>query len=409
MVAMKSLRLLAARGVNVTLLNGHSQLHAELEESSVEAISFGRSNLLELNGGTAAIRGLYDHKVRRAVHQWILRNDTPTTIYHLHNWHKVLTPAVFAALHPISSRLVMTAHDYFLACPNGAFFNFRTGEVCNLTPMSLSCLKTNCDRRHYAHKIWRTARQSSRALFMDAARTKALLIAPHEGMIEPLIRGGFPRSCIRVLRNPVAAWREERVTAELNREILFVGRLEQDKGIDVLAESAASAGLSLAIIGDGPLRGEIAARFPQHRLLGWRSRSEIAEISRGARLVVVPTRWRETFGLVTFEALLSGIPVLISRFPLVADEVVAGGMAESFDPKDIPAAASILRRLSEDNAQIERMSRNAFSHARDLAPDANTWCEMLVHIYSDRLKPRERPGASSKGRISAFGASDATV
>src|SRR3954447_1328462 len=179
MVAMKSLRLLVARGVKVTLLNGHSKIHTELEELGVEVSSFGRSNLLELDGRTAATRGLYDHIVRRVVHAWILRNDGPRTIYHLHNWHKVLTPSIFAALRSISSRLVMTAHDYFLACPNGAFFNFQAGEVCNLTPTSLGCMSTNCDKRHYAHKLWRTARQGSRALFMNAGTTKALIVAPH--------------------------------------------------------------------------------------------------------------------------------------------------------------------------------------------------------------------------------------
>ncbi|MDG9415076.1 hypothetical protein OLF88_11515, partial [Streptococcus pneumoniae] len=79
----------------------------------------------------------------------------------------------------------------------------------------------------------------------------ATVVAVHEGMRPYLARGGIGAERVAVLRNPVVPWRSERVRAERNREILYVGRLERNKGVDVVAAAAREAGLPLRIVGDG--------------------------------------------------------------------------------------------------------------------------------------------------------------
>lgn len=402
-VAMTSIKLLTARGVKVTLLNGHAKVNDELHALGVQTVSFGGANLLEQGSATVALKGLYDRDVRAGIDLWISTHDTPKTVYHLHNWHKVLSPSVFGALKRVDARLIMSAHDYFLVCPNGAFFNFPIGNVCSLKPLSIACLGTNCDRRHYAHKLWRVARQVTRGRLMALPTTRARVIAPHEGMVEPLRRGGFRPDSISILRNPVTPWTSERITAENNNKILFVGRLEEDKGVDVIAQAASLAGLTLTIVGDGSLRAELAKKHPEHEIVGWKSRSELTAIARTVRLVVVPTRWRETFGLVTFEALMSGLPVLVSRYALVAEEVKSLGMAEICDPKDVEGTARILRDLVSDDTRVKRMSRLAFDQAQKLAPDVDTWCERLLEIYRDVLRNAESRGRATPNEWSDVG------
>ena len=83
--------------------------------------------------------------------------------------------------------------------------------------------------------------------------------------------------------------------------------------VSILSQAARGADCRVRVIGDGPLRGVLSGEYPELELLGRRSKSEIGELVKGARCVVVPTLWRETFGLVTLEALTSGIPVIVSR------------------------------------------------------------------------------------------------
>ena len=249
---------------------------------------------------------------------------------------------MFPALRRVASRLVVSAHDYFLACPNGAYFHYPQQRECALIPNSAACAASACDRRNYGHKLWRVARHELRHRLFNLTRSPAEIVAVHEAMTPLLARGAIDPARIRVLRNPVVPWRAARVPAEKNRDVFFVGRLDGDKGPDLLARAARQAGARLRLIGDGPLAATIARDCPQAELLGWRGRDEIAELVGGARMVVSPTVNREPFGLVALEALMSGIPVIVSGTSPFAGDIVDRQFGFACDPHDAGALAEAI-------------------------------------------------------------------
>ncbi|HVC50573.1 MAG TPA: glycosyltransferase family 4 protein [Stellaceae bacterium] len=385
-IALASAGLMRERQIPVVFLSGTAEIDPALAEQGVETIVLGGRHLLAQPPGSAALRGLFDPATRTALSRWIAANDTPGTVYHLHNWHKVLSPSVFVALRRVAPRLVMTAHDYFLACPNGGYFVYPRQHECNLVPNSGRCLTTACDRRNFGHKIWRLARHRVRRSLIDLEVLPVLVIAVHEAMVPLLARGAVPVCRIRVVRNPVVPWRSERVMAERNREVFFIGRLDGDKGPDLLARAARQAGVRLRLIGDGPLAAVIARDYPEVELLGWRSRAEIAELICDARIVVSPTRSRETFGLVALEALTSGIPVIVSRFFALAGEIAERGLGRVCNPYDEASLAAVIRELADDDDAVADISRRAFAEAGSLAPTPAEWCDELLALYVDRIE-----------------------
>jgi glycosyltransferase involved in cell wall biosynthesis len=384
-MALASIRLLRERGVAVTLLTGDHGDNPDLAATGVEIVSLGGIHLLDGNRAAAAARGLYCTTTRARLQDWIRTHDTPGTVYHLHNWHKILSPSVFVPLRNVAARLFMTAHDFFLACPNGGYFNYRTSTLCDLTPMSAGCLATACDKRHHAHKLWRAARHAVRSAALPLAATSATVLAVHEGMRPFLQRGGIADAQIAVLRNPVTPWCTERVTAERNRGILYAGRLELDKGADVVARAARAAGVPLMMAGSGPLDTMLRQTHPEVELHGQFSKQLLSKLARSARVVVVPTRWRETFGLVALEALMSGIPVIVSHAALIGKEVEALGCALICNPSDETALAAQLQLIARDDALVARMSARAFANARALAPTSAQWCDQLLDLYQRKL------------------------
>jgi len=381
-VALASVRLLARQGVPVTVLSGDDSGAASQPEANT--VTLGGRHIMSGKRAAAALRGLYDPRIGSAVASWIAANDTPRTIYHLHNWHKVLSPAVFRALRPVASRLLISAHDYFLVCPTGGYFRYPQQAACELTPGSARCLLASCDRRHYGHKLWRSARHQLRRFLFDLAGARAEILLVHDGMVPHFVRAGIPRERLRVLRNPVLPWRSSRVPAEGNRDVFFVGRVEADKGIDLLARAAQRAGTGLRIIGAGSLEAAIRREYPAAELLGWRSHEQVSELASGARIVVTPTRCRETFGLVAVGALLSGIPVIVSRFALISEEIVRHGFGVSCDPYDEVALADAIAVLSRDDARVREISTRAFTGARLLAPTPEQWCDSLLQICESK-------------------------
>lgn len=384
-IALASLRQLGRRKLSVTLLTGDGGTNPDLAEWGIDVVSLGGHHLIDGPRAISALRGLYDRTVWASLSRWISSNDSPGTIYHLHNWHKFLSPSAFVALRPVADRLIVSAHDYFLACPNGGYFHFPRQSICQFTPMSSACLTANCDKRHYGHKLWRVARHAMRQSLFRVRGTPATMLAVHEGMLPYLERGGLERNTIQVLRNPVTAWSSTRVAAERNRAILFVGRLEMDKGVDTLARAAKNIQAPLKIIGDGPLVAAIRRIHPQAELLGRLPHSRITELARSARMVVVPTRWPETFGLVALEAAMSGIPVISSTSALITNELVSMGCCVACRPDDHAELSCHIGRLLKDDACVDSMSKKGFEAARNLAPTEVEWGSSLLQLYEAKL------------------------
>lgn len=384
-IALASARLLKAHGVSVTFLCGDPAGGAELTAQGIDVAVLGGRHLLNGARLAAGARGLYDIGTVRALQRWIALHDTPRTIYHLHNWHKVLSPSVFQALRKIAPRLVMSTHDYFLTCPNGGYFDYVRQTPCDLQPGSVQCIGTNCDRRRYLHKLWRVARHNVREHLFDLARYDAVVLAVHDGLAAHLVQTGIPERSVRTLRNPVTPWRATRVPAEKNRNVFFIGRLDTEKGVDLLAEACRRAGSPLHLIGDGPSAAHLKEAYPEARLHGWLSRNDIAELVVDARMVVLPTRCRETFGLAAVEALTSGIPVIVSNFALIADEVVQQGFGLACNPYDVDTLAALIGHLANNDDKVEEMSRHTFAQAQTLAPTPEEWMHHLLRLYTERL------------------------
>src|SRR3977135_3107972 len=144
-VALASVRLLRQRGVPVTVLSSDGGSTARVQLGA-DAVALGGQHIMSGNRAAAALRGLYDAGTGAAVADWIAVHDTPGTVYHLHNWHKFLSPSVFRALQPIASRLLISAHDYFLVCPNGGYFRYPQQSPCPLAPGTPPCPVAHCDR-----------------------------------------------------------------------------------------------------------------------------------------------------------------------------------------------------------------------------------------------------------------------
>jgi glycosyltransferase involved in cell wall biosynthesis len=387
-VALSCARGLAERGIPVSFITGDDASESPLADTAVEMIPIASAHILDGPRAAAMMRGLYNLEAARFVKDWIAQNDTPGTVYHLHGWSKILSPSIFSALTPVLSRLVVHAPDFFLICPNGGYFDFRRDELCTRRPMGASCITCNCDRRSYTHKLWRLARSGVRQILLTPKKIGRLLVV-HHGMIPLFAHGGIAGGHVGVLRNPVAPWSGTRIPAERNRTFLFVGRLDEDKGVDLLASAARQAGVPLRMVGAGPLGETLASAFPEVEFSGWRSRGELAELCLDARAIVMPTRSRETFGIAGLEALMSGAPLIISSNALLAPEIEAGGFVLVCDPHDRDALAGILKHLASDDERVAGMSKSAYERARTLAPTFSEWIDAIMAEYASLAEVQE--------------------
>jgi glycosyltransferase involved in cell wall biosynthesis len=380
-LALAATEWLRESGLEVTFIAGDQGGNARLAELNVELVPIGGRPLLAGGKLSSAVNGMYNRDARNTLSDWIARHDTDRTIYHVHSFSQILSPSIFVALRAVSDRVIVSAHDFFWVCPNGAYANYSTSSMCDLTPLSARCIATNCDRRSYMHKIWRVARQQVLREIVDVPNSGIRILAIHDKMVPLLERGGVPRSAIEVLRNPAVPFSPTRVEVESNREILYVGRLDAEKGPDLAAAATRSLGLTLRMVGDGPLRHSLERDYPHVKIEGWRQRDEIAAFAKHARMLIMPSRYPEPFGLVAVEALWSGIPVVAAADAFLASEIVALGAGRACDPNDTVAMQETIHELAGSDSLISEMSRKAFGSSASLATTPQRWTESLTSAY----------------------------
>jgi glycosyltransferase involved in cell wall biosynthesis len=374
---------LQGQGLTVTLVVGDEG--ALQDSNGIDVVSLCEPPLLDRPARIAATKGLYNPAAANMLSRWISQNDTPRTVYHLHNWSHILSASIFGALAPVSRRTVMHAHDYFLVCPNGAFNNYRAGEVCRLAPMSAACISTNCDKRNFVHKLWRVARQEIRRSLWDFDRHQTDILLIHEGMSEPFLRSGIAGSQLHSVRNPSVPYSNSRVEAEKNSEFLFIGRVDEEKGVRDFLEAAREAGARARIIGDGNERPELVRQFPEAIFDGWQSHTGIAQLIGSARMLVVPSRYPEPFGLVITEALGSGLPVILPNSALLKTEVTRHNIGIACNTRSIKELSTVIQSVMTDNKRVEAMSREAFRLRDELAIDPASWSRDIVSRYETIL------------------------
>lgn len=226
-------------------------------------------------------------------------------------------------------------------------------------------------RRHVVGSAWRLAR---RLLYPFAAR----LVVQTEG-VAVWARGLVGSRRVRILRNFVRALPAPPVfDSRGRRQILAVGRLDWEKGFDVLLQAFALSdlvrrGVRLAILGEGPERPALEA---QARELGIADHVELLGVVSDperwmawATVSVLPSRY-EGFPNALLEAMAMGCPIIAADCDSGPREIIRHGENGWLVPvEDAVALAGALRQLFEDAALRARLSEAAVAvrarYARD--------------------------------------------
>jgi len=104
-----------------------------------------------------------------------------------------------------------------------------------------------------------------------------------------------------------------------SKQILFIGRLEKDKGFDIVCELAKkNPSLEFVCAGEGSLK-HLASDVPNMTLLGFVNHSEIGDLYKNSSMLVLPSTTQDPFGLVVCEALSFGCPVMCSDLVNASD------------------------------------------------------------------------------------------
>lgn len=167
------------------------------------------------------------------------------------------------------------------------------------------------------------------------------------------------------------------------KRFLFVGRLVEEKGVDVLAEAYARYRAStpgepwpLEVAGVGPLEGRLSG-IPGVELRGFLQPDDLPAVFAGAGCLVLPSRF-EPWGVVVHEAAAAGLPVIATQACGAASRLVLDGYNGLLaEPGHVGSLTTALTRMSGyGDERLRAMGEASASLARQYTP--TRWADYLV-------------------------------
>jgi glycosyltransferase involved in cell wall biosynthesis len=373
---------LAARGYRVVLFAGMGPVAQELEQNpGIEVVCANLPGLRQDSRHFAAfLRGLWNRPAAAALRRVLTRFDPNKTVVHVHLYMGALSPSVPHTACAMGFKTVLTLHDYFLTCPNGAYFVFPESRVCQCRPLRTACLATHCDSRTRLHKPWRVLRGFIQARAARLPQRLSALIAVSEISRQTIQRHLPKNTPLEVVPNIVSVARRPRSDVAAHQNYVFSGRLEDYKGPQLLAQVGAATGLPVVFCGTGPMEPRLRQMIPQARFTGWLGSTQLDHELRTARAFVFPSIVPETFGLSAAEALAHGLPVIASAGTAAREFVKDGVNGLLFAPGSVEDLTAKMRLLA-DPALATRLSENAHRGYWAAPLSLNCHLDRLGKIY----------------------------
>ncbi|MGC8691195.1 MAG: glycosyltransferase [Caldisericum sp.] len=197
-----------------------------------------------------------------------------------------------------------------------------------------------------------------------------------------------------VVRNAIPIEEKTEESKHKVYDVLFVGRLEKAKGVDILIKAVSelrfrySMSLKVAVVGEGALRSEYEKLAKDLSLIDSMEflglRKDVTGLMKRSKLFVLPSRW-EGLPMVILEAMANGIPVIATKvggIPEVIEDGKDGIFVEPENPEELSKA--ILMLLDDDNLR-NLISSNAYKKVKE-EYSIEKYTKTLLSLYKELAK-----------------------
>ena len=326
----------------------------------------------------------------------VLAQEKPDVV-HVHNVENFGVLEASLAYGPT----ILTTHDYRTICPASMMYYRWTKDVCH-RHSGLGCftttLRKHCltPRPQYASYFY----HRTQWVLKNASRF-AHVITPSESVKHRFVKAGFTEDAVTVLPYFCSIKPRERPRPVPGRAtISFIGRVADNKGYQYFVEALGLLPESVqgVMVGnftaDNRERTEQLARehgcLDRLTLYPWASKQEVIDILDNTSVLVFPSLYAETLGIIGLEALSRGVPVVASDIGGVRQWLTDGKNGLLVIPKSASQIRDAVSQLLSDKNELLEKGRNGIATINE---------HFLPHHHTDRLVRLYEQVVVSKNRV----------
>ena len=294
----------------------------------------------------------------------LLREYKPDVV-HVFAIYVTITPSILDACREEGIPVVMSCNDYKHICPNYRLFHH--GRICEDCKGGkfYKAVVNNCCKHSLAVSVI-SAIESYTHDFLNIWKKNihTFLFESRFMMQKTEEFWGKDAARLEFLGKPFNST-HYRLSDRDDGYILFLGRLSDEKGVDILLGAMAEVPeAKLKIVGSGT-HGTFLQEFAKKNnitnveFLGQKFGDELEPIFNCCKFVVVPSLWHENFPYVMMESFARGKAVVGSDKGGIPEYILPGETGEVFPSHDPKALASIIRELWHHPAKAAEMGKKA--------------------------------------------------
>ena len=312
--------------------------------------------------------------------------DFKPDVVHLNNFNFQLTPSIIYAVrkyekaHQKEVRLIYTAHDTQLVCPNHLMQNPVTLECCDacLSHGVGQCIKRKCIHGSKAKSLLGAMEASLYKALKTYSKLDAI-ICPSNFLKTKLDTDSVLKQKTVVLHNFVDVEVEGENCIKQDY-ILYFGRYSQEKGIKTLLKACHNLpDIPFHFAGSGPLETEIK-KVPNIERRGFLEVGALTKEIGQARLVVFPSECYENCPFTVMEAQICRTPVLGSNLGGIPELIQEGVTGELFESGNVDELTEKIRNLWNQGERLQTYTENCKNVKFD---DVEEYVAKLLKIYQN--------------------------
>jgi len=322
---------------------------------------------------------------------YTLLDEHDIKIAHLNNIHHYITPAIIDVLHNRGIKIIWTLHDFKIICPENSFIsNGKPCEKC-ITGNFYHCALNVCKKNSFLA----SSLASYEAYYYHKKHTYDLVdyfLCPSEFLLNKFAQFGFDKSkmivansCydISLVDNFI---NDHCLDIPINKQkyILYIGRLEDIKGVRSLIEAVKDTGLFLKILGTGMAETafkRLAEGCTNIEFLGFKNKDEVFKLTRDSLFVVCPSICYENLPFSIIESFLFSKPVVGSQIGGIPELIIDGKTGLLFEAGNAAHMCEKMNHLWNNEDIVVQFGKAARAHAFEMV-NFNTHWGKLKSIIS---------------------------
>ncbi len=336
----------------------------------------------------SAGRMIYSVQAKKQM-QLLIDDIGHVDVAHLHNIYHHISPSILPVLKKAGASIVMTLHDYKLISPNYSLFHHGEIHEENATGWYISCLGQKCMKDSYtqsavvtAEMIWHHKIMRYYERYIDK------FITPSQYVMDICIRHGWSKEKFVHIPNPIDM-RGFSLQEHDDGYVAYVGRLSEEKGVNVLLEAIKQTpDIQYRIVGDGPKRAEFESYVKKEQMTnvhfdGFLSGDKLKVAIANARVLVVPSIWYENYPYSVLEPMAMGKIVIGSNIGGIPEQLPE---ALLFPPHDAVALAKCIKRWYNTSLSDRLQMGHKLRERVEKTNDPEKHVQAIEKLYQEVMK-----------------------